>query len=118
MKLEPGHVAVITGAASGIGHALAIAFARRGLNLVLADVDLAALDTVLAEARSLGAVAMAMRTDVRHQHEVDDLAAAAVEQFGAVDVICNNAGVTIPLTPMWTVSAGAWTGSLMSISAA
>jgi len=86
-------VVVVTGAASGIGRALAGAFAARGARLVLADVHDEALERAATELREGGAEVLAVRTDVARQDEVDALAEAALETYGAVHVVCNNAGV-------------------------
>lgn len=86
-------VAVVTGAASGIGRALAEKFAAAGCNLVLADLD----DTGLEESRSLaeqrGVVVENVHCDVSRQDSVDALAEASYRAFGAVHILCNNAGV-------------------------
>ena len=88
-------VAVVTGGGSGIGRALALAFAREGARVVLADVDEAAMDRVAGEARALGVDALGVRTDVSDLTSVQALAARAWQVFGAVHVLCNNAGVAL-----------------------
>lgn len=88
-------VAVVTGGGSGIGRALAERFAREGMRVVLADVDLIGLASAarrIAEAHGPDRV-LAVPTDVRDPDAVEALAAATVEHFGAVHVVCNNAGV-------------------------
>jgi citronellol/citronellal dehydrogenase len=94
-----GKVAVVTGASRGIGRALALAFARQGMDLVLAaktlDPDPRLPGTLLdvkAEVEALGRRAIAVRTDVRDERQIDELAAAAHGAFGGVDVLVNNAG--------------------------
>jgi len=88
-----GRVAVVTGGASGIGRALAERFAAEGMKLVLADVEGPALERAEAELRAAGAEVLGLRTDVSKEAEVQALAAAALRRFGAVHVLCNNAGV-------------------------
>jgi NAD(P)-dependent dehydrogenase (short-subunit alcohol dehydrogenase family) len=86
-------VVVLTGASSGIGRAAALAFARRGARLVLAGRLDAALEEVAGACRRLGGEALAVPTDVRDEQAVRDLARAAVERFGRIDVWVNDAGV-------------------------
>jgi NAD(P)-dependent dehydrogenase (short-subunit alcohol dehydrogenase family) len=88
-----GRVAVITGAASGFGRAFAHKGAALGMKLVLADVDSKLLDETVAELRAAGAEAIGVRTDVRDADAVDALAKAAVETYGKVHLLFNNAGV-------------------------
>ena len=108
MNLESGQVAVVTGAASGIGRALADAFARGGLHLVLADVDAEGLERAAAELRAGGIELVAVPTDVADAPAVDALAAATVERFGAVHVVCNNAGVGGWGGSSWEQPAAVW----------
>jgi NAD(P)-dependent dehydrogenase (short-subunit alcohol dehydrogenase family) len=88
-----GRVAVVTGAASGIGRALAEAFAAERMKLVLADVEAEALARAAQALRSRGAEVLAVATDVSLADEVQRLAERTLEAFGAVHVVCNNAGV-------------------------
>jgi NAD(P)-dependent dehydrogenase (short-subunit alcohol dehydrogenase family) len=86
-------VAVITGGAGGIGMAMASAFARRGAHIVLADLDETALQRGVDALTAAGAQALGVPTDVTKLESVHALAAAAVQRFGAVHIVCNNAGV-------------------------
>jgi NAD(P)-dependent dehydrogenase (short-subunit alcohol dehydrogenase family) len=94
LQLE-GKTAVVTGAASGIGLGLARTFAREGMAVVLCDIQAERLDAALAEVTALGARAIAVPTDVSERASVEQAAQRAVEAFGAVHVVCNNAGVTM-----------------------
>jgi len=105
MRLESGQVAVVTGAASGIGRGLVDAFAARGFRVVLADVEAQALEEA---AGSVPGEVLAVRTDVRSAESVDELAAATLERFGRVDVVCNNAGVVTSRAPIWQQSYADW----------
>jgi len=93
MELGPGKVAVVTGAGSGIGLALANAFAATGCSVVLADVQMDALDAAAAEVGAHGVDTLTVRTDVSKREQVEELATATMERFGAVHGVCNNAGV-------------------------
>ncbi len=107
MELTAGKVAVVTGAASGIGLALAERFARAGLDVVLADVEETALQAAAQQIASLGVKTLAVPTDVSDEAAVNELAAASVDRFGAVHVVCNNAGVTSRADP-WSGPVSAW----------
>lgn len=88
-------VVVVTGAASGIGRAMATAFAGEGARVVLADVEAEGLAVAARELEAGGARALAVPTDVTRAADVEALAARATDVFGAVHVVCNNAGVAI-----------------------
>ena len=93
MKIEPQMVAVITGAGSGIGRALAEKAAQSGMRVVAADIEQPRLDDTVAALGQIGAQAIGVRTDVSVEDEVVRLADAAFAEFGSVDLLCNNAGV-------------------------
>ncbi|WP_151479766.1 SDR family NAD(P)-dependent oxidoreductase [Streptomyces albicerus] len=93
MELKAGQVAVVTGAASGIGLAMARRFAAEGLKVVLADVEEGALEKAAGRLREDGAVVHARVVDVGEREEVFALAEETYGKFGAVHVLCNNAGV-------------------------
>ena len=107
MELTAGKVAVVTGAASGIGLALAERFAHAGLDMVLADIEQPALQAAEQKVAGIGVKTLAVPTDVSDQAAVNALAAAAVDRFGAVHVVCNNAGVTTDADP-WFGPISAW----------
>jgi NAD(P)-dependent dehydrogenase (short-subunit alcohol dehydrogenase family) len=93
MKQLAGKVAVVTGAASGIGKAMTGALAREGMRVVMADVEQPALELAAKDLEATGASVLAVVTDVSRAEEVSALAEATVEHFGAADLLCNNAGV-------------------------
>ncbi|MDO8616780.1 MAG: SDR family NAD(P)-dependent oxidoreductase [Dehalococcoidia bacterium] len=108
MKDFKGKVAVVTGAASGIGRGMAERFAREGMKVVLADVEEAALAQAETAMRAAGATVLAVRTDVSQAAEVEALARRAVQEFGAVDIVCNNAGVVPRGGPLWETPLQDW----------
>jgi NAD(P)-dependent dehydrogenase (short-subunit alcohol dehydrogenase family) len=103
-------VAVVTGAASGIGLATAHRFADEGMHLVLADIERGALAAVEAAIKATGTTVLAVVTDVASQEAVSGLADAAFSTFGNVHVVFNNAGVAA--TKGVTVRMRAWEGTL------
>jgi len=108
MNLEAGQVAVVTGAASGLGRALAESFAARGLVGVLADVEAGPLAETVAAIEATGATAIGVPTDVRFADQVDALAATTLKRFGRVDIVVNNAGIMPCMGPMWIFEENDW----------
>ena len=88
-------VAVVTGGASGIGRELCLALARAGARLVVADVDQAGMNGTATAVKQAGGDAIAVKTDVSRLADVQALADRAFTQWGAVHVLCNNAGVSV-----------------------
>ena len=109
MKLENGQIAVVTGAASGIGFALAEALCARGLVVVLADVEATALEAAQTSLAARGFVVHAHVCDVADAAAVDDMAQAVMARFERVDLLVNNAGVGGRLGPLWDSQPGDWT---------
>ena len=93
MKEFKGNVAVITGAASGIGRGIAERCVREGMKVVLADIDEASLTKAEAELKTLGGTVLGVRTDVSKRSDVERLARQALDAFGQVHLLFNNAGV-------------------------
>lgn len=101
-------IAVVTGAASGIGRGIAIAFASEGANVVVADmVDEAGAAEVLARIREQGRDALFVQTDVSDEASVNSMASAALERFGRVDILVNNAGIFTEAT-LESMSVAEW----------
>jgi NAD(P)-dependent dehydrogenase (short-subunit alcohol dehydrogenase family) len=93
MRNLKDRVAVVTGAGAGIGRAIALELARAGMNVVLADIDLAKLASVAKEVEALGRQAHTVVTDVRQLTALQQLLAEALSRFAGCDVMVNNAGV-------------------------
>lgn len=111
MKEFRGRVAVVTGAASGIGRGLAERCAREGMRVVLADVDDAALAQAARELKEGGAEVLAVRTDVSESAEVEELARRTLGAFGAAHLLFNNAGVGAGTT-VWESTLEDWRWTL------
>jgi NAD(P)-dependent dehydrogenase (short-subunit alcohol dehydrogenase family) len=109
MKDLRDRVAVVTGGASGIGKGMAARFAAAGMKLVLADVERPALDAAVADLRRSGAPVLGALCDVSKSASVESLAQQAFDEFGAVHVLCNNAGVAGGMPkPIWEQSLEDW----------
>jgi len=107
-----GKVAVITGAASGIGAATALQFAREGAALVLADLNTEGGEHVAAECRAAGARAVFQRCDVAEEEDVAELIARAGREHGGLHVLFNNAGLGGALGPIEQTAVADWDSSL------
>jgi NAD(P)-dependent dehydrogenase (short-subunit alcohol dehydrogenase family) len=101
-------VAVITGAASGIGRSMASRFAAEGMKLVLADIESQPLLEAEQELKKQGVSVLAITTDVSKAESVEALRQKAVETFGFVHILCNNAGVNAPVGPVWERTTLDW----------
>ncbi|MBK7125225.1 MAG: SDR family NAD(P)-dependent oxidoreductase [Dehalococcoidia bacterium] len=103
-----GKVAVITGGASGLGLAMAQRFADAGVNIVIGDIEAEPLAMAEAAIAARGVKVLARRTDVAKQEDVEALAKAAYERFGAVHILCNNAGIGGSPGASWELSLDDW----------
>ena len=111
MKLD-GRVAVITGAGRGIGRAIALAYAREGAKLALAARSESELHEAVTSASELGAEAIAVPTDVTNPQDAERLAHRAVERFGRIDVLVNNAGMSGPIGPLQDNDVSDWVSTV------
>ena len=96
MKEFKGKTAVVTGAASGIGYALAKRFAQEKMNVVLADIEQDALDAAVTKISNLGVEAVGIAVDVMDKNSVQSLTKQSIDAFGNIHILCNNAGVAPP----------------------
>ena len=108
MRTFTDRVAVVTGAASGIGRALATRLAAEGMKVVVADRDGDALAGVERELAATGAHVRVVPTDVARAADVEALARRTLDAFGAVHVLCNNAGVAGHPAPLWEQTVADW----------
>jgi NAD(P)-dependent dehydrogenase (short-subunit alcohol dehydrogenase family) len=109
MRDVQGKVAVVTGAASGIGRGMVESFVAAGMKVVLADVDPQVLERTTGALRQAGADVSSVVTDVSKPAEVELLARRALSAYGAVHVVCNNAGINnIGATPTWASTLDDW----------
>ena len=94
MKRLDNKVSIITGAAQGIGLATALKFAAEGAIVVICDIKQAAVEAAVQQCQALGATAVGFEMDVTKCERVDEVVAAVKQQFGRIDVLVNNAGIT------------------------
>jgi 3-hydroxybutyrate dehydrogenase len=106
MKLKD-KIAIVTGAASGIGKEIALVFAREGAKVAIADLAPAAAESSAAELRQRGAQAMAVAMDVTSEQQVNDGVEAVVKAWGGVDILISNAGIQI-VHPLEELSLADW----------
>jgi 3-oxoacyl-[acyl-carrier protein] reductase len=85
-------VAIVTGAASGVGRETALRFARERAKLAICDVNLDSLDEKRRSIEGIGSECLAMGVDVRSQEQVETFVQATLEQYGTIDILVNNAG--------------------------
>ena len=109
MRDFAGKVAVVTGAASGMGLAFSQRFAEAGMNVVLADIESEPLAMAEAALNAKGAKVLAVRSNVMSEDDVNRLADAAFARFGNVHIVCNNAGVAASAA---TLRSRAWESSM------
>jgi 3-oxoacyl-[acyl-carrier protein] reductase len=98
MKLE-GKVALVTGAGSGIGRAIALLFAQEGANIAVNDINLAAAEQVVGEVKQIGRQAIAVKANVAEPADVDAMVARVINELGGVHILVNNAGIPPESSP-------------------
>jgi NAD(P)-dependent dehydrogenase (short-subunit alcohol dehydrogenase family) len=108
MQNFEGKVAVVTGAASGMGRAFAERFAAEGMKVVLADIEEPVLEATVLELKHKEYDVLGVPTDVSKQESVEELAQRAIEAYGKIHVVCNNAGVGGERGMIWEETPKAW----------
>lgn len=108
MKHLRDKIAVVTGAASGIGKGIVESFIKAGMKVVLSDIEPAALTTTVKYYSSLGADVHGVIADVSKIDDIENLAQQTLKRHGAVHVLCNNAGVFAGSTPSWKSTLDDW----------
>lgn len=106
MRLK-NKVAIITGAASGIGKEMALVFAKEGGKIAIADLDLDQANLVVEEIKGMGGQAMPVAMNVVDEQEVEDGVDAVAKQFGGIDILVSNAGIQI-ISPLEKLSYADW----------
>lgn len=107
MRLE-GKVAVVTGAASGMGKAIAELYAAEGAKVVIADMNFDGADAVVQGISSNGGTAKAVKVNVTSQKDIDNMIDTAVNEFGTLDILVNNAGIMDGFEPVGEISDEKW----------
>ena len=107
MKLA-GKIAVVTGAASGIGKAIAVIFAKEGAKVVVSDINIDGVNDVAAQIRAEGGCAHAVMTDVTKEEDIDNMIETAVRLYGTVNILVNNAGIMDNMEPAVDITDAQW----------
>ncbi|MCD6570495.1 MAG: glucose 1-dehydrogenase [Deltaproteobacteria bacterium] len=94
MGLE-NKVALVTGGGRGIGRAIALAFAKKGADIVINEIDMPAAEKVVAEVKALGCRSIGVKADVSIKKEIEGMVETAIKEFGKIDILVNNAGISI-----------------------
>ena len=101
-------IAVITGAASGIGKAIAMTYAQQGAKLVITDINLDGVEAVAQEITKKGGQAVAIKTDVAKKSDIDAMIDLAIDKYGKLDILVNNAGIMDNMQPVDEIDEATW----------
>ena len=108
MKTFKDKVAVVTGAASGIGRGMVENFVEAGMKVVLADINEELLKSTVKSLKDIGGDVIGIRTDVSKVEQIENLARTTIDTFGAVHILCNNAGVSYSGPTSWETDLKGW----------
>lgn len=108
MKIEPGMAAFVTGAGSGIGRGIALALARRGVSVGVCDIRLDDAEKTTSLIEAAGGKALAVKADVSVRESVEEAADVVSAAFGAVSILCNNAGIAMHGVPLHEIKQADW----------
>ena len=104
----PGKIALVTGASRGIGRVIALGLAEAGADIVLASRKLPDLEAVAQEITRMGRRALAVPANVRHLPEIENLVRKAIEEFGCINILVNNAGANPVFGSVFNINEKAW----------
>lgn len=107
MSVLKDRVAIVTGAAQGIGHGIALSMARAGARVVVTDINAPGIQATVGDVERLGASALGLEADVTDAGSIDRMMSAVVERYDRIDILVNNAGVVI-LKPIWETDEADW----------
>ncbi|MEF3353113.1 SDR family oxidoreductase [Paenibacillus sp. GYB006] len=107
MRLE-GKVAVVTGAASGMGKAIAELYAKEGASVVVSDLNIEGAEVVASGIEANGGKAIAVKTNVADLNDINEMIDTAVNEFGTLDILVNNAGIMDNMGPVGDVNDESW----------
>jgi NAD(P)-dependent dehydrogenase (short-subunit alcohol dehydrogenase family) len=112
MNVLQNKIALVTGSARGLGTSIALAYARAGADVILADLDSDPLGIIQDEIESLGRRSISLEADISNLESVEACAHKAFEHFGRIDILVNNAAIAGPSAPLWEVDPAAWRQTL------
>ncbi|WP_042201722.1 SDR family oxidoreductase [Paenibacillus camerounensis] len=107
MRLE-NKVAIVTGAASGMGKAIAGLYAKEGAKVIVSDLNLGGAEEVAAAINGMGGEAVAVKTNVAHENDINEMINLAISAFGGLDILVNNAGIMDDMAPVGDVLDEKW----------